>query len=407
MGQMFSYVIGILVAGLIVFGLHFGLHVGSPAYARQVLADQIAENNLDELENILLNGRNEERVAAVAAIGQGDDQIDRRVLLLSIACTSRDDTVQSICMLSVRRMGEAAKPGVRKLLASSNKNDVRNATGVIRALGSKGDEFAPDLLKMLGEGDYKDRHAALYGMQDMSPDVLLPGLDGVIKELDAQNFNTQCQACFVLARMGSDASPATERLVQLLQEGNPSSRSRAAEALAAIGPVDGFDIAELIGVQLEADAHAEKVRGLDAIGTLGPDQKTKANVDRIQHLIDNRRLNCVAEASLAMYRVTGEKEDALAKLQELLRDRNTRIAALECLGAMGSDAGEAVPGMLEFLNDDNTLVCETAILALKNIGPTADAALPRLNKLLNHEDYLMSIAAQEAIDAISPKTTGK
>jgi len=403
-GQLFSYVVGILIASLVVFGLHFGMKIGSPAYARQVLANQAAEKSLDELEQAVKEVQGDQLIAAVTAIGQGDDQLQRRVELLGKASASSNKSVQSICMLSIRRMGEASKPAIRNMFESTNSQTVRESCGVVRALGEDGDEFAPQILELLKSDDRRDRHAALYGIQDMSPEAILPGLTEVIKELDDRNFNTQCQACFVLKRLGRSAAPATERLVQLLQEGNPSSRSRASEALGAIGPVEGFDIPELIGKQLESYAYLEKARGLTAVGLLGADGKTPENMARVQRLLDNPNLNCVPEAALAMYQLTGEKDMSLRKLKDLLQNRNSRLSALECLGAMGADASEAVSSVMQHLDDKEPAVCETAILTLKNIGPTADEALPRLQKMLNHEDFLIAVAVQEAIDAISPKT---
>lgn len=407
MGQLFSYVVGILVAALVVFGLHFSMKIGSPAFARQVLVNQAAEKSLDELEQMVnqagVQTTPRQLAAAVTAIGQGDDQLDRRVALLAKAVKSTDQSVQSICALSIQRMGEASKPPIRKLLESSNPNAVRSACGVIRALRTDGDEFAPEILNLLASDDSRDRHAALYGIQEMSPEALLPGLKLVISELDDPSFNTQCQACFVLKQLGRGAAPATERLVKLLQDGNPSSRSRAAEALASIGPVDGYDIPELVGQQLEAYAFLEKVRGLEAVGLMGDEGKTPENLARIQRLVDTPSFNCVAEASLAMYRLTGEKETALRKLKDMLKSRDSRLTALECLGAMGSDAAEAVPGVMEHLNDEEAAVSETAVLALKNIGPSAGAALPRLKKMISNKDFLLAVAAQEAIEAISPE----
>ena len=237
MGQIFSYVIGILIAALIVFGLHFGMQVGSPAYARQVIVNKAAEKSLDELEEIMSIGTRSQRVAAITAIGQGDDQLERRVAIIATTTADLDRSIGSICRLSIQRMGDRAKPAIRKLLASSDPEVVRSACGVVPPLGTDGDEFGDRFIKLLREGDRLDRHAVLFGMQEMSPEVLVKGVDAVIGELDDPDFNTQCQACFVLRQMGRGAEPATKRLVQLLQEGNVSTRSRACQALAAIGPV--------------------------------------------------------------------------------------------------------------------------------------------------------------------------
>ncbi|QEG22166.1 HEAT repeat domain-containing protein [Mariniblastus fucicola] len=399
MGNAFSYVVGILVAGLIVFGLRFGIQFASPAYARQVQADAVDKMSLDDLEKMLLRGSRSEQLAAITAIGKGDDQLDRRVELIAAATVSTDLSIGSTCKLSIERMGDKAKPSIRKLLESSDPATRRTACGVIRYLGTSGDEFAPDMIKLLKEGDRNERHAAIYAIQDMSAEAIVPALEYVIKELDDPNFNTQCIACLVLRQMGSSAEPAVARLVQLLQEGNVSSRSRAAEALAAIGPVEGYDIPGLVAERLKAFSYMEKVRALDALGDLGPNAST--HVEEIGKLMRTPKLNTQAAAALAYFRVTGKSDEPVDLLLSLLKNKSTRLTAIECLGGFGEAAAEAVPALIEFLDDEELANCETAALTLKSIGPPAVAALPKLKKLLQHEDYLITVAAQEAIDAIS------
>ena len=399
MGQFFSYIVGALVASLLVFGLYFALQLGSPAHARQINADLAAGKTLDELDYMLRQGSDNEKIAAITAIGQGDDQIERRVELIARTTGSRDRTMKSICAIAIQRLGERVKPTVRKLLEDDDPVVVRSACGVIRSMGEHSADFNEDIAKLMNDGDQSDRHAALYALQEMNEDAILPLLDEVIKELDAKNFNTQCLACFVLKRIGRKAKPATARLVQLVEEGIPSSRSRAAQTLAEIGPVEGYDIVGLVANQLEEFANPVKLRALDAIGTLGP--AAKEHLGKIEQMMKTPSIHCQPEAALAYYRVSGESDRSIALLRELLRGRDTRMAALECLGAMGEAGAEALPDLLEFLVDEDLAISETAVLALKQMGPAAKDALPRLKEMIPHDDYLIEVAAQEAIDAIT------
>ena len=109
----------------------------------------------------------------------------------------------------------------------------------------------------------------------------------------------------------------------------------------------------------------------------------------------------MAEATLAYYRISGDVELSRKRLVDLLARRDTRVAALESLGAMGENATEAVPNIIKYLGDEDFAISETAILSLKQIGPTAESALPRLKKLLTNDDFLICVAAQEAIDSIT------
>jgi HEAT repeat protein len=398
---MFSYLFGMLIAGLIVFGLYFGMQVASPAYARQISAQRAAGKSLDEQKKMLTEGILTERIAALTAIGMGDDRLEERVKLIAKATASSDESIQSICKLSIRRMGDRVKPTVRKMLDSKDPELVHGACGVIRSLGTSGDEYAQDIFALLKDGDRIDRHAAIYALQEMSPEVLEQGVDLVAGMLDEKEFNTQCVACFVLRRMGRGAEPATARLVQLLDEGNVSTRSRAAQALAAIGPVEGFDIPALVAETINAENYMERSRGLDALGELGPN--ASKYLPEIEKVMQNKRLHCACEAALCYYRVSGEASAPMKILMNEVSQKRNRVVAIECIGGMKDDAIEAVPTLVEFLDDGDYTIIETSILALKNIGPAAQDALPKLKKMLKHEDFLISVAAQEAIDAISIK----
>ena len=403
MGKQLSYVVGIAIAGVVVFGLYMAMHFGSPAYARQVSERRAASEDLDGLVEMLGSRNIQDKLAAITEIGKGDDQVDRRVRLLAAATIIADDSIQSVCNLSIRRFGDRAKPTVRELLKSEDPEDFSLACGVIRALGSEADEFAKVVIERLNNGDKPERHAAMYALQDMSPKVLVSSLDAVTKELKDENFNTQCMACYVLKAMGPEAKPAVGPLLELLENGNPSTKSRAAQALAAIGPVEGFDVPGKVAEGLTAFSQMQKVRTLDAMGVLG--KAGIEHLDAIEDLIKNPRLNCVPEAALAYYRVSGKSEMPMKVLGDALEKRYTRMSAISCLGGMGDVGKTKVTRLIDFLFDEDPAVVETTILALKGIGPGAKDALPKLNKLTRHEDFLITVAAHEAIAAID--VTGK
>lgn len=404
MGQMFSYVVGILVAGVVVFGLGMGIRMSSPAYARQINAQLAEGKTLDELEQMLSHKYMNKKIAAITAIGQGDDDIDRRVELIGRAMGKTSDvTTLSIGSLSIQRIGDRAKPGIQKLLDSGDPEIVRSACGCIRALGTKGDEYSEAMLDLLKRGGLQDQHVAIYAMQKMSPERLEGSIDLIIDQLGAKNFNTQCTTCRLLQHMGPHAEPAVERLVKLAQEGIVSARSRACLALAAIGPVEGYDIPALIAERLGAYSFEEKVRALDAMGILGPDA-TKY-LGEVERLMNDPLKNCMPHAALAYYRISGDEGPSLKKLLALLHDSQNRTAAIECLGGMGVGGTDAVPHLVVYLDDHDMAVVETTVLALKQIGPTAGEALPKLKKMLAHDDFLVATAAKEAVDAISEKST--
>ena len=387
-----TYAIGLLFCAVAI------PHDGS-IHAQEPQQVESAQPNLDEVEKTLRQGNPDQKIAALAMIGEGNDQLDRRVRLIADAMTSNDPSIQATCKLLIEQMGNKVKPTLVELLESDQKIDTIRACGIVSALGSDGDEFADQVIELLKDGDTSQRHASLYALQNLSPKAIAGSVELVTKELDATNFNTQCIACAVIRQCGAGAKSAAPRLVQLLQEGNVSTRSRAAQALAAISPVEGFDIPELLGKRLGAFSQVEKTRVLEALGDLGLDAVDQ--LESIEDLMNTPSKHCQCDAALAYYRVSGKTKQPIQVLLEQVSRRTNRILAIECLGGMKQDAAAAVPTLMKYLDDEDLVIVETTVLALKNIGPAAEEALPKLQQLAKSDDFLMSVAAKEAIDAIT------
>ena len=387
--QIVKFFVGLLINGSAIC---------APGYALQADAEQAAKKTLSDLEVELKQGSHDAKIATLIAISDGDDEIEKRLRLIGSEMSNLDQSVRFVCDLSIRRMEDRVDPGLRKLLDSDAKQDQIVSSGILRAM-DKPDKFAADVFPLLSDEDNQLRHAALYALQNMSPEVIVKELDLVTKQLDSTSFNIQCMACAVLRKAGPSAKPAAARLVRLLQDGNVSSRSRASQALAAIGSAEGFDIPALVAKQLDANAHPEKTRALEAMADLGP--IAGEHLEKIEILMLSPKHNCTCEAALAYYQVSGESQRPLQILLGEAAKPSHRLVAIECLGGMKEGAAQAVPALIEFLGDKDLVTAETATLALKNIGPDAEAALPQLKKMLKHKDFLMSVAAQEAIDSIT------
>jgi len=397
MMQIVNFLVGLLVLGSVLGSLMTGL-LTHPLYAQQAQVEQTPEPTLDELQQTLFSGTPAAQVAAITSVVQGDDEFEKRIRIIIAAMAKSDRSIQSICKIWIRKVGDRLNPTVRELFDSTNLSDRIQACGIVFAM-SNGDDFADDVLSMLKEEEPHLRHAALYALQNMSPEVIAKELDLITKQLDSTNFNTQCVACAVLRHAGPIAKPSVDRLVQLYDNGNVSSRSRATQALAAIGPVEQHDIPALVAKQLGSFAHVAKTRALEAMVDLGP--AAEAHLDKIEDLMTDPTHHCICEAALAYYQVSGEAQRPVQILTDEASKEAYRLVAIECLGGMKADAAQAVPTLIEFLDNEDLVIAETAVLALKNIGPAAEAALPQLRKMADHEDFLMSFAVKEAIESIT------
>jgi HEAT repeat protein len=79
-------------------------------------------------------------------------------------------------------------------------------------------------------------------------------------------------------------------------------------------------------------------------------------------------------------------------------DPEARYRAIFALGAMGPDAGEAVPALAAILADDpDAEARHQASLALKKIGPAARTAVPQLTRALEDEEPIVRMNAALAL----------
>jgi len=93
--------------------------------------------------------------------------------------------------------------------------------------------------------------------------------------------------------------------------------------------------------------------------------------------------------------------DQLSGLTEELRVATTsaRIRAARMLGLFGPNAADAVPALIDALDDEAKAVRIAAVVSLGKIGPAANAAIPALTAIT--EEPLIGRRAQKAIKEIS------
>ena len=93
---------------------------------------------------------------------------------------------------------------------------------------------------------------------------------------------------------------------------------------------------------------------------------------------------------------------SLAPLITALADTDDRVRELaaQAVGAIGSDASPAVPGLIELLGSGEEGSRNTACIGLAGIGPSASAALPALREALSDSSPSVKRVARRAIDSI-------
>ena len=409
-GQVLSYACGITIAAIVVGALVLTFYLTSDVYAAQQLAKKsVAElvQNLDPL----LEGRRpphgaqqDQILNSILLLGDGEDQIKLRVQGIANAGSINDSEYESAAQIAIKKLGSASHDTIQKMLDSGDPRDLVQAIICIKLLGEDAKVFVPRLIEMIESGDPTVVRYGVFAMQNMgaSATPAVEALNDVIHSLD---FNAQIMVCKAVVGIGRDATPMADNLAQIYEEGVPSIRSWAGIALGAIGPIENFDTAEMLGSRIDTFIHVEKVRALEGLGLMGDEAASQK--DKIEAAMNDPNGRVRPDAAFALYRVTGETEMPVKTLTAMLSLIDYRDVSLNFLRLMGPDAKPAIPAVREMLTDDNVAIQESAVLVLGNMGAVAAGEINSIKRLSNSDDPLLRQAVSEAVAAIEKDVAAK
>lgn len=174
---------------------------------------------------------------------------------------------------------------------------------------------------------------------------------------DVQPYPDQIATAEVLASFGSKATPAIPMLMDLLNRRPDPLRVTAIYALGAIG---AQTISPLI----------------DSLCNRG-EAKNMLRVRMANHYRNQGTLESALQLDDAAYALSAVGTDAVPALIELLEDGDewARLNAAFALGEMDQQAVDAVPALIRVLDESSHLMVRTAADALGAIG-AAEAAAP-------------------------------
>jgi len=321
-------------------------------------------------------------------------------LLLKHLEPGNNTLVRSAAEISLRKLNGVAIPAVRQALTSNSRAQQSAACHAVKAIGVDAIELLPQLTGMLETGDAFSQRAALYALQGFG-DQAFDAIESVAGCLESNDFNVHCMACRVLENYGSDALPAEDDLVQILKQGNPSSRGWAAIVLGAIGPTDKNDVVPMLIASLsEAKAQVEKQRVLLGISYL--EREAQRAIPTVQEFLDSRTDRVKPHAAFALYKISGDQKTLVSEFLKALDDQNERTFAFDLLKRLEpQEAIPMLPGLVDLLDAAEEDVRENAVLAIGRLGPAAKDALPEVEKLLDDSDVLVQEAAAQTIASLT------
>ncbi len=228
-------------------------------------------------------------------------------------------------------------------------------------------------------------------------------LDYWVKRLQScEKVEDRRAAAKAIQAFGPDAAPAVPGLVEMLDDRSEDFRLLVGETLGALGPTAREAVPSLIQSLKGKTARTPEVV-IKVLGQIGPDAKEAVPV--LATALSDPKLR--REALEALFAIGPAAKEAIPAMRRAIRDTvdESPFSGVVVQGweRLGEDA---VPLILEFLDEKEPVSLFQSATALGKIGPPAKQTVPLLIRALKHSDRDVRIAAAQALWRIEKSTAG-
>lgn len=259
-------------------------------------------------------------------------------------------------------------------------------------IGSKEDSVVQALIAATGDANWTVRHNAGLSLYWIGPSTV-PQLQSA---LNGSNSWTRVYAAEILLKIDpSHASSALGPLKAALNTDNVEMQSRAAAALAPLGPKAAVAKPELIAMLLSKD---EKLRiaALPVISKLGSEASSAIPILAKMAVEEAESANR-AMALSALAELREPASEIVPVLIKGLKDKKDQPKMISAQ-ALASFGASAIPGLVVALEDKTTQL--EVLITLGKMGAVAESALPAIVKLAASENWEVRLKATSALGGI-------
>ncbi len=250
-------------------------------------------------------------------------------------------------------------PAVIQALTSALKDpnaDVRiKVAGSLSSLHASDGPVIAGLIALLDDPDQRVRIAAVDALATIGP----PATPGIIAQLRGPKPQARHGAILVLQKMDPKQAQAVIPLAEALKDADSSVRSAAADALAEFGPDAAAAVPELLATLKRAEPSEVQASVIQALGKIGP---------------------AASEAVRPLATMLADRLDDPADIQGF----DGQLLALALRG-IGPKADAAVVVLAKAIHSTHMRVPYAAASALGAIGANAKSAIPDLIDLMGRE----------------------
>ncbi len=354
--------------------------------AAQTLVDQgpVAKFAVPALREALADKNAVVRIKVVEALWVIDKTPATTLMpVLLDAFKHKSANVRAAAPRVIAMVGGKGKAGLSALEAGLQDKEFDVKVAVITALGDLGpaaQKTAGALLDVVKDKDFYLLEPFVGAALANLGDGALPSLTGALADSSADRRRL---AMYALGSLGPKAKSAAPLLAKGLQNEDPVMRVAALRALGKIGP-GAKSTLPLIEKALDDQSPGVRIEATLATWFISG-QPTHIAV--LVKAVGDPSVSVRENACQALAVMKAEAKDAVDPVAKLLNDQELRLRAIITLGEIGSPAATTVPALKKFLQDtDGDIQLRTAF-AIWQITGDAQESLPVLEELLGTEKH--------------------
>lgn len=325
--------------------------------------------------------------------------------LKQLSSTMPDARYAAVGFVGTLEPAEAAKqvPELAKLAADPEPLIRRRVGLVLEKLGPAGAGAADSVGKvLLKETDDAVRDQFVDTLVAMGPGAK-PAVAGLIPIVTDTNATALLRIKVIGAVVAADpaSKDTADALVKAAADKDQNIRAAAAAALGKLNPLPESALAALVKLMRTDSATTVRAAAVRGLAAAGP--RAKAAKGDLEAVANGTMPGLALWAKVALTAADGDVRKAGGVVREGFTNRNSgvRAAAADALSVVGPTAAD-VPNLLRVSRDTATGAKAAAAKSLGIIGPEAKDAVPRLVQLLDDKDGDTRAAAAEALGRIGP-----
>ncbi len=282
---------------------------------------------------------------------------------------------------SLCRIGTASITPLMDAIKSQPPDNRSELYEALRTCGPLALEVLPDLLKFFETGEENEKRDIVRVVIAIGPK---PGVaEALMAIIESSETLIATEAVNGLRNLGPEAVPF---LIELLSHNNMEIRSKAAWALAYMKP----EPTEAVPYLVEALSDRELSVRTQALAGLGNIAKgDTAVIDILLTLLTDTESQMRSGAASALGKLYNGNSEIVKGLIAALDDKRSdyvRTSAARALSEIGSDAADAIPALIDILNDEADGARETVIDALPKISSSEAVVRVLLPIAVNESD---------------------